>query len=263
MNMPRIVVCADDAGFCAESDAAILACVRAGNVTAVSVAVTGDTWRDVLPELCRESVDIGLHLSLTEGRAVSGPVPGLTDATRVFQRSKSDAMRALQEGEIDSDAIENEVHAQWRALSDHADPVFLNGHNHIHTLLPVSRALRGLDRKDLLWFRVPVPTNDTPDPFRTCIEAPEIDALRTLGRSTEAFLGWTFAREPSLATLEYECQHAVRATNEFMCHPGNRPGSSFTTGPARQAESDVLCGRDIQSCLNAMGVSLASFSELA
>ena len=41
--MPRIDVVADDLGYSASRDAALLACARAGGVTAVSLLVNGET----------------------------------------------------------------------------------------------------------------------------------------------------------------------------------------------------------------------------
>ena len=262
MSATRLVMCADDAGFCRSSDKSILDCVRALSVTAVSVAVTGDTWKQVLRDLQDEPVDVGLHLSLTEGRAMAGPLEGMTDASGSFSRTKVDAMRVLCSGGVEQTALVDEVRAQWHALADHAQPTFVNGHNHIHALVPVSEALQSISSLAASWVRIPYPNSAALAVFQAAIGVAEIEGLRALGRSCQAFAGWSFAHNPTMETLEEEVRQVQPTTCEFMCHPGVRPGSAFTTGPARRRESAILCREDVRSRLHALGVGLVSFGEL-
>lgn len=134
MNVRVLTVIADDAGLDPHTDDAILAAARAGTVHGAAVTATGRTAVLFVRRALREGLPVGLHLDLTEGRPLSGCLPGLTDAEGHWPGGKS----ALASAPATTESLlADELHLQWRRLvRAGAQPAFVNGHNHVHALPP-------------------------------------------------------------------------------------------------------------------------------
>jgi predicted glycoside hydrolase/deacetylase ChbG (UPF0249 family) len=123
------VLCADDFGLAPDVNDGILRLVEAGRITAVSCLVEGPAWSLGAAELARvaDRVDIGLHLFLGTGSgggalafAAQG-VLGLVDASEVERQIR---------GQLDR--FEKDCGRQ---------PVFVDGHHHVHQMWPVREVL--------------------------------------------------------------------------------------------------------------------------
>lgn len=163
MNVRVLTVIADDAGLDPHTDDAILAAARAGTVHGAAVTATGRTAVLFVRRALREGLPVGLHLDLTEGRPLSGCLPGLTDAEGHWPGGKS----ALASAPATTESLlADELHLQWRRLvRAGAQPAFVNGHNHVHALPPVAHALcAALDAMadERVWVRVPRPSSTRP-----------------------------------------------------------------------------------------------------
>ena len=78
---PTVAYHADDLGHDEAANRGIERALAAGLVRSVSVRVVGDAVDEgaAIARRYRDRVDVGLHFSLTEGRALGGPAEGLTD----------------------------------------------------------------------------------------------------------------------------------------------------------------------------------------
>ncbi len=241
MKETKLIVCADDAGLSPSTDEAILRCCTEGVVRTVSVVAGGPTAADFLACAANEIVEVGLHVNLTEGLALAGPAPTLTDAGGCFRSGKEEFWRRADE--LDPGEVAREVAAQWAWLCDRARPAHINGHNHVHVFAAVRAALPTGCRA-----RVPA------DPGLP-------DAV--FSRATDApchFTGYDFSLEPTEAVF----LRSVRASlTEFMVHPGARPGSAFTEAAERDRETEVLCSAALRDALDARGIELACFGDVA
>jgi len=131
---------ADDLGLSPGANAGILAAVEAGAVREVSACVTGAAAEEGL-EIVRglpPRCGVGLHVNLTEGHALAGTIPGLTDASGRFRPLGTVLRRSLL-GRLDGAALRTELDAQLeRLLAAGVEPSHLNGHHQVH-LFPLVR----------------------------------------------------------------------------------------------------------------------------
>ena len=157
--MRRVVFNADDLGLSPGVNRGIVASVRAGIVREVSLLVTGSSSVSGLEALRAASDDagVGLHFSLTQGRALSGRLRGLTDDSGAFLGLP----RALASCLARVPSV-TEVRAELRAQLARLEalgiePTHLNGHHHVH-VFPVVRdaVLETLDETRLGHVRIPI-----------------------------------------------------------------------------------------------------------
>jgi predicted glycoside hydrolase/deacetylase ChbG (UPF0249 family) len=245
--MILLVVNADDAGFHRATDDAILRCSRI--VRSATVAVNGATAAEFVARA--KGLDLGIHVNLTEGPSLAGPHRTLTDDEGRFRWRKEELWDRARKGELDPLEIRREVRAQWeRGLALGIRASHADGHNHVHVIPAVREALP----KDI-FVRVPL-DRVPPPPF---LHLPWAADAR--GRRTDRFTGYRFAEEPSAATFLESLEGASGAT-EFMVHPGARPGSPFTSSPARDREAEVLSSAALADELAKRGVRVVAFRDL-
>ncbi len=296
-----LVVVADDGGADAPRDRGILETVDAGPVRSVSVLANGPDAGALAAELRkRPGVSVLLHLNLTEGAALAGPAPTLTDPGGRFPGDKQAVWHRAHGGLLDPAAVEREVLAQvarLRALG--LDPVGLNGHNHVHVLPGVREGVaRALHREQgLRWIRVPSEP-EPPASFAGCVSEPAMPhperaldpvalrmverghtalaSVRVLAAATvhslpgrirfaDAFLGFAFACSGSREVLEESLRAVEGRTVELMVHPGRIGEASstrFSRDPLRDREREVLCDPGFARRIRELGYAPASVAEV-
>lgn len=172
-----VIFNADDLGMSEEIDRGILRAVRAGLVKEVSVCMTAAPQRAVIAELAELGAGIGLHFCVTEGRALFGAQPGLTNAAGEFLGLPRVLLATLR-SRLSPRCIERELMAQLDALQDFGvTPTHINGHHHAHAF-PVIRdvILREAVRRACPHVRVPL---ERAPPWRG---GPRGVLLRSLGK---------------------------------------------------------------------------------
>lgn len=165
------ILCADDFAMTEGVSRSILELLGRGKLTATGAMTNRPHWRRLAPELATFAgkADLGLHLNLTCAAPLSamsrlapaGSLPGLKDVARAA--ATSGAARA---------EIAAEIARQLDAFEDALGrpPDFVDGHQHVHVLPGVRRALL-----DLLARRYPVGSIYVRDP------ADRAAAIRTRG----------------------------------------------------------------------------------
>ena len=87
LRRKRLIVNGDDFGLSDQVNAAILHAHQHGILTNTSLMVSAQAWRGAV-ELAKAtpSLQVGLHLTLVQGRSVLSPhhIPQLTDRRRKF-----------------------------------------------------------------------------------------------------------------------------------------------------------------------------------
>jgi len=158
----RIVFCADDLGISPGTNEGIRDAAEAGLVKETSLCVTGiamDEGLEVARSLADSdsgSLSVGLHLSFTLGRSLTGPLPALTDDEGVFLPLPK-VLRACLFRKVNRTQVAAEVEAQIARLADHGiQPTHLNGHHHVHSF-PVIRdaVVPAMQRWKIGWTRLP------------------------------------------------------------------------------------------------------------
>jgi len=126
-----LVLNADDLGLAPEADEGIAAAAAVGLVTEASLLVTAG-------QRARTGLATGLHLCLTEGRALTGRLKGLTDRSGRFLSLPRVVTSCLARAPR-PDEVRREVAAQLSSARELGATIgHLNGHHHVH-LLPVVR----------------------------------------------------------------------------------------------------------------------------
>ncbi len=249
-----LIANADDGGLHAATDAAILACFHDGVVRSASVIANGPTAERFVPAAVEAGLDLGLHVNLTEGRALTGAVQGLTNADGYFLGTARKA-EIVEQLWREAPVVEREIRAQWeRLVALGANPTHIDGHNHVHLAPSVWTVLGGLapslfvrtsvepDGRGPTWFPVPPHTSGSL-------------------RSVASFVGHAYSPDPGLDVLRASLERCG-ATVEWMVHPGRRPGSAFTDSEAREREVAILCSAELGALLDELGYAITSFGDL-
>ena len=278
--MPAIraaVLCADDFGLADGVSRGIVELAEMGRLSATGAMTNLPGWRRAAPELrpLKGRIGIGLHLNLTAGMPL-GSMPGLASSGG-FPPLKELLPNALRRG-LDGHEIAQEISRQLNAFEEaHGEPPhFIDGHQHVHVLPVVRRALmRVLGERGYagrVWLRDP---------------SDEVAAIlrRPIGRNKALIvksLAWGFARSaraagfrtnkgfsgfapldlsvPAAQVFE-EALSALGESPVVMCHPGNVDDELRGLDPAvesRAAELAYLKSDAFRDLLEERGIRLVA-----
>lgn len=149
--MWRIMIVADDYGLDVSINRGIERAFRKGALTAASLLVNGPAYYDAVERaLQNPSWNIGLHLNLTEGKAVlpQKEIPSLVNEDGIFKRKIKSFLLALILRKINIEDVEKEIRAQFTAYKGTClSLTHVSGHQHIHIIPSVLRIVIPLARK--------------------------------------------------------------------------------------------------------------------
>lgn len=257
--MRRLVVTADDLGAGRSVDDRILRCADEGIVTRASLLVPGPSAVEAARR-ARGRLAVGVHLDLTEGRALTGPIRGATDARGRFVGLPA-LLRAALLRRLDLEACGREFEAQVERAAELGLSVLpVDGHHHVHVfpgLFPF--AVEAARRAGARAIRVPAePIAARPRGasfkrafLRFCSRGKRREARRAGLAVADHFRGLALygRRDDHLERLLELLRRLPRGTTELMCHP--RPG------PSGEAEAGSLRARQVLSVLEERDISLA------
>jgi len=154
----RIVFCADDLGISPGTNAGIRAAAMQGLVKETSFCVTGIAAKEgaqIAKELA-PTLSVGLHLTFTLGRSLTGPLHGLTDDKGNFLPLAT-TLKACLFNKTEADQVAREVEAQLTRLADlGVKPSHLNGHHHVHCFPGIRESvIQAMSRWKIRWTRLP------------------------------------------------------------------------------------------------------------
>lgn len=248
-NPPRrIVLIADDYGLSPEVDAAILELVETGRLSGFGCLTQMPRWPDAARAMPAQldSVDIGLHLNLTQpfGHAWYRPLPRLIVSAYLGGLSRAEIVRSF------SEQLDRFTDALGRA------PDYLDGHQHVHQLPLVRDVLLDvLEARGLRpWMRVTAPLIAPPADLKAWLIGHLGAAqLRTdcgrLGLPVNPAFGGVYGfntDEAGYRTL-FEAWLAKAPDGALlMCHPGVASARTALDpiALARSVERAVLLGSD-------------------
>jgi predicted glycoside hydrolase/deacetylase ChbG (UPF0249 family) len=134
----RLTLCADDYAQSPAISHGIIELINSGRLSATSVFSQAPYWPEAAGALQGSSIDIGLHISLTEAFA-----PGHHPLPYWLLRSQ---LRWLSRNELRT-RILTQIDAFTRQMGRLPD--YLDGHQHVHALPVVRQAL--MDAVELQW----------------------------------------------------------------------------------------------------------------
>jgi predicted glycoside hydrolase/deacetylase ChbG (UPF0249 family) len=272
----RVVFNADDLGLSRATNDGVIEVARGGLVREASLLVTGFAVPEAIAQLrqLEAPLGVGLHFSLTLGRALTGPLPGLTRSDGCFlplPRVLSGCLRGIPE----KDAVERELRAQLARLEELGiRATHLNAHHHVH-VLPVVRdaVIAVVAEHPALHVRVP-------------IESLHTSRRITLRRGLLAALSLAFVRrarrrlgqfDPTpLVGLDLAADHDHAAAfarlarrlafpvAEWIVHP--RSGDAVSRSPfalhGSARETATLVSSQTRALLEELGVVPSRYDEL-
>jgi hopanoid biosynthesis associated protein HpnK len=289
----RLIVNADDFGFTAGINRAIVEAHTRGIVTASTLMANGRAFEDAVRLAATvPDLSVGCHVVLIDGEPVLGAerLPSLTEThssgPRFRDGIKSFAARALA-GRLDPHQIEAETSAQIRKLQSAGINVsHLDTHKHTHLFPAVLRPLlRAARARGVHAIRNPFGPRK-PLKSSTLLTRPslwtryaEVRILRTLAANFR-----DTAKREGLVTpdgtlgivvtgaLDEKLFRAIAAaipegTWEFVCHPGynddDLKSAKTRLRQSRETELRVLTMPEARQLLLDQGIALISYRELA
>jgi chitin disaccharide deacetylase len=277
MSVTRIILCADDFGMTKGVSEAILDLAAMKRISATSVMVNRPWWISHGPDLKSLPISIGLHLNLTLGQPL-GPMPHLA-CNGVFP-FHSELLRKSLTGSLHIGEIRVEIERQLDAFAAVMGrmPDHLDGHQHIHVLPAIRRALfqalkaKGLEKK--LWLR------DPSDRFFAILRRRAFfKALLVKGLSfgfaraakrhgfttNQGFSGFShFKKDASVASIENDFMRHFQKLGlrpVVMCHPGYIDDELYKLDPViepRAREVMYFSSGLFQEALEGLNMELAS-----
>jgi chitin disaccharide deacetylase len=289
---PGLIINADDLGIHPSINAGILSAYRNGILTSCTMLMTTPYLKETVHNFVRPAaLPIGIHLSLTLGRAVAGhnQIPGLVDERGEFKLSAGRLICssfASEGGRRLLREITYEFEAQLALARDMGlRPTHADSHQHVHMNPAIFAALEeilpryGVDR--LRYGR---------EPFPAFIFGTDLTALTKRfnlakwallrGRSqqiqprlvtNEDFFGILYSGAMTKSGLMAAAARAATARSTEICiHPGfpapggeafySRSGyNDFISSSARQIEHDILLDEDLVDLLRRRGLALRAF----
>ncbi len=273
--MIKLIVNADDLGSGPGRDRGIFRCVEQGIVTSASLLANGPSFVTAAREARWMELPLGVHLNLSEGRALTGTIAGLTDSAGIFP-GKSGLRKKLAQGTPDLDGVRRELAAQIDRLRqaglapDHCD-----SHQHFMLFPAVSALAIELARQQgILAVRLPLPAEAAQDdPF-----GPLGDELTLYRRLAPTFAALVAASDlfapkglwgmPCLGLVDRRIlvdllDRIPAGTWELMIHPGFVDPDCPFSGPAREREMQALVDAAIRRRVVARDIRLTAFGACA
>jgi chitin disaccharide deacetylase len=201
--MIKLIVNADDFGFSRGVNYGIIDAYQDGIVNSTTMMVnTPGTEHAVKLAKQHPGLAVGIHLTLTFGKAVSNNVPSITDNNNFFRIDKN--------YHNPSGIIVEEVEQEWDAqiqkfLSYGLVPTHLDSHHHIHSWSVLTPVIQRLTQK----YQLPV---------RNIFENPIKDVITYSDIFTANFYGDNISID-FFDNLYKELPNEESVTIEVMCHP--------------------------------------------
>jgi chitin disaccharide deacetylase len=280
--LKKLIVNADDLGLTPAVNRGILRAFQDGIVTSASLLVTGSAFEDAVV-LARQNpkLDVGLHLTLVEERAVLGRelLPTLVDETGRLPRTSGEFLRRALMGRIRWDQVEREIAAQIARFQNTGLPLsHLDSHQHLHVFPPVFQIVRRLARGlGNIWIRNPAGRwRKAPDVRMgrwvqrvglnlTCLSAKALHGWQ-VPQMLDGMYGFQFGGRLTRSALEQVLRKIPDGLYELICHPGEDDADTRRRyshwGYRWGEELQALTAPETRVFLQERGITLTSFVQV-
>jgi len=279
--LKQLIVNADDLGLTPGVNRGILRAFQDGIVTSASLLVTGSAFEEAVA-LARQNpeLDVGLHLTLVEERAVLGReiLPTLVDETGRFPHTSGEFFRRTVLGGISWDEVEREIAAQIARFQKTGLRLsHLDSHQHLHMFPPVFQIVRRLTRRiDNVWIRNSAgPWRKSPGILMgrwvkqlglnlTCLSARGLHGP-PLPQMPDGMFGFEVSGCLTRSALKQILRKIPDGLYELICHPGE--GDKETCRQYRHwgyrwaDELEALTASETRCLLQEQKIALTSFAQ--
>ena len=243
--MTKLIINADDFGYCKGINLGIIECFQNGVVTSATL-MANMPGAEHAANLAKENpnLGVGVHLVLTCGYPVRSDVPSLVREGGEFHR------RGDMHKFAEPDDIEKELNSQMETfLSLGLKPSHIDSHHHVHGLEKVFPIVEKIAKKHGV-------------PVRKLDESLGYKEIKMTDRLITDFFGTNLTTVHLIDILESSLSSE---TVEVMCHPGYLDeailtGSSYNL--PRVKEMSILTDPEIQENIAMRNIQLVSYKEL-
>jgi hopanoid biosynthesis associated protein HpnK len=279
----QVIINADDFGLCDGVNRGILKAHRQGVLTSATLMANMPGAEQAV-QIAKDnpSLGVGVHLTLTEGQALTpaAQIPSLADAKGQFlYRGEKLAMLSIIRPDIRK-AIYRELNAQVRWVLDHGiKPTHLDSHKHIHCFPPlytlvcriakqyqISAIRRPFEPKNVGF--APWPQTDSAGRKRAGI-------LRILTRinrlqnpayiRNQALFGIAHTGAIDFSFLEAVCRYNTTSPVEIMTHPGfceSLDRAKTRLIEQRESELESLCDSRVKDLFRQENIELTHYGSI-
>lgn len=275
-NMISLIINADDLGCNALRDRGILEAQQKGIVTSASILANGSSFITAIKQAKHSKLPVGVHLNLADGKALTGPIKGLTDSSGNLP-GKKELRRQLTANRFDLEEIRKELKTQiQRILEAGVQPDHLDGHQHCQLfpcLTTMVTELAGEYGIPAMRSALPadISLKDPSDPL-----AKELALYRQLGHKAkeiivtaglltpDGLMGMPLLNRLDQTSLCKLLENIPEGFWELMVHPGYScdSGNPFD-GPQREVELLALLSPEAKQVIARRNISLCHFGDLS
>ncbi|MHC4755880.1 MAG: carbohydrate deacetylase [Planctomycetota bacterium] len=279
----RIIVNADDFGLSEGVNRAVIQAYQEGVLTSATLMAGAPAARQAVEMSKAEpGLGVGIHLNLTEGKAVSQDliVKCLVDSKGNFRYSAGKlAMLSMIRPKI-RQAIRTELAAQIQYVIDSGlKPTHMDSHKHIHTFpvlysivcqLAAQFGIRALrlayepgDVSDVPW---PLPSAGGAERARITRGLAAINKMQNSDYfRTKGLLGVAHTGKIDVSFFKALTLYNKLSIAEVMTHPGYADGldaNSTRLLKQRELELDALCDERTKTLFQEAGIKLVHYGQL-
>ena len=274
--MISLIINADDLGSNALRDRGILEAYQQGIVTSASILANGSSFNMAIKQVKSSKLPVGVHLSLADGRALTGPIKGLTDSSGNLP-GKKELRRHLTANGFDPEEIRKELKAQIQSILEAGvQPDHLDGHQHCQLFPCLTTMVTELAREyGIPAMRSALPADiDLKDPGDPLSK--ELVLYRQLGHranesiitagllTPDGLMGMPLLNRLDTTNLCTFLENVPEGFWELMVHPGYScdTGHPFD-GPKREVELLALLSPEAKQIIARRNISLCHFGDLS
>jgi hopanoid biosynthesis associated protein HpnK len=279
----RIIVNADDFGLCKGVNEAVVKAHEVGVLTSATLMTNMPAAEEAVEMAkLKPSLGVGVHLNLSEGRAVSGEtnVNCLLDSDGQFAYSPLRLSVMCIALHTVRRAIETELAAQIRWVIDRGlVPTHLDSHKHIHSfpvIFPiVCRLASRFKIPAIRWPFEPKVVCQRPWPLLTEDGRKRAAIVRTMAKinriqnrdflKTEGLFGVAHTGRVDVNFFRAVAFYSPVATAEVMTHPGLADGldrSQTRLVEQRRVEFEALCSEKTKQYFKDSAIKLVHYGQL-
>lgn len=241
----QLIINADDMGYTAGVNRAILQCFMEGSLSSATLLARGQAFEEAV-EVCKATpaLGIGVHLALTEmpPAAPQHEIRELLTSDGLLLPTPGCLLLSLKRGKIPQKALVRELDFQVSRVVDAGlRPTHLDSHKHVHAIPEVLEAVIQVARRHAIrWIRSPFETSAGLDLFPFVGRGEKIlfckqhakarifsifkrHFLHRIGqeglRCAEHFCGVSLTGIWNEAAMIFLLRHLPHGTSEWMLHP--------------------------------------------
>lgn len=273
--MIALIVNADDLGINPQRDRGIFEAFRDGIVTSTSLLANGPSFETAVEQIKATGIPVGVHLTLSDGPALTGTVAGLTDSKGKLP-GKQWLRQQLVVGDCNFEAIRAEFSSQIeKVLHNGIQPDHLDGHQHCQVFPPLPAMVVDLCKEyGIGAMRSSCPAEENTRRTDELLDE-EMALYRKFGKDAHAKICASGIRTtqglwgaPLLHSLDTNslCRLLEDLSTgfwELMTHPGYPyPQGRPFENPQRWIELQALLSPEAREVVTRRGIRLCTFGDL-